>query len=290
MADLVQFLIAGLTVGVIYGLVALGFSIIYNASDVINFAQGEFVMIGGMSTVSLLALGVPLPLAILLAIVCAAIVGFLVEKIAIEPVVGSSVITLIIITIGLSILLRGVAQILWGKDFHSVPAFSGVDPVHILSTPVVPQTFWIIGVTLALVLALRLFFTRSKLGTAFRAVSDSPVAARIVGIEPKNIVTVSFALSAAVGATAGVLVAPVTLTSYDVGVMLGLKGFSAAILGGLGNPFGAFVGGGILGVIETLAAGYISSAYKDAVSFLVILLVIFFRPQGFFGGAARQRV
>lgn len=290
MVDLAQLLIAGITVGVVYGLIALGFSIICNASDVINLAQGEFVMIGGMATVSLLAVGFSLPLAVLLAVICAMAVGVIFEKVAIEPALGSGTTNLIIITIGLSILLRGAALLLWGKDFHSVPAFSGVEPVRFLSASVVPQTFWILGVALVLVVALWLFFGRSKLGTAFRAVSDNAVAAKIVGIEPRSIITLAFGLSAAVGAIAGILVAPVTLTSYEVGIMLGLKGFSAAILGGLQSPFGAFLGGIVFGLIETLAAGYITSAYKDAVSFLVILLVIFVRPQGFFGGAVRHRV
>lgn len=290
MADLVQLLIAGVTVGVVYGLIALGFSIICNASDVINLAQGEFVMIGGMATVSLLALGFSLPIAILLAIICAVVVGAAFEKIAIEPALGSGTTNLIIMTIGLSILLRGAALLIWGKDFHSIPAFSGDEPVRFFSASLVPQTFWILGVASLLVAALWIFFRRSKLGTAFRAVSDNPVAAKIVGIEPRFIITLAFGLSAAVGALAGILVAPVTLTSYEVGIILGLKGFSAAILGGLQSPFGAFLGGIVLGLIETLAAGYITSAYKDAISFLIILLVISFRPQGFFGGVARHRV
>lgn len=290
MKDLVQFVMAGVTVGAIYGLIALGFSTIYKASGVINFSQGEFVMIGGMATVNFIALGMPLILAMLLAVVCAAVVSVIVEKFALEPAIGSGVTALIIITIGVSIFLRGVVQILWGKNFHSLPPLSGKDPVYLLSAPIEPQVFWIIGVSLALVLLLWLFFNHSKLGRAFRAVSDNMTAARIVGIEPKMILTLSFVLSAVAGAIGGILIAPLTLTSYDVGAMLGIKGFSAAILGGLGSPIGAFVGGVILGLIETLAAGYVSSAYKDAVAIVVILLVIFFRPTGLFSVTARSRV
>ena len=290
MKDLVQFVMAGITVGAIYGLIALGFAIIYKASDVINFSQGEFVMIGGMATVNFIALGVPLLLAILLAVLCAAIVGVIVEKVALEPAIGSGVTALIIITIGVSIFLRGVVQIIWGKNFHTIPALSGKDPIYILSAPIEPQVFWIIGVSLTLVLLLWLFFNHSKLGRAFRAVSDNMTAARIVGIEPKWILTLSFVLSAVAGAIGGILIAPLTLTSYDVGVMLGLKGFSAAILGGLGSPIGAFVGGLLLGLTETFVAGYLSSAYKDAVAIVIILLVIFFRPNGLFGGLVRSRV
>lgn len=290
MKDLVQFVMAGISVGAIYGLIALGFAIVYKASDVINFSQGEFVMIGGMATVNFIALGLPLVFAIALAVLCAALVGIIVEKVALEPAMTSGVTALIIITIGVSIFLRGIVQILWGKDFHSIPSFSGKDPIYVLSAPVEPQVFWIIGVSLAMVFLLWLFFNHSKLGRAFRAVSDNMTAARIVGIEPKSILTLSFALAAIAGAVGGILITPLTLTSYDVGVMLGLKGFSAAILGGLGNPIGAFVGGSLLGLIETFAAGYLSSAYKDAVAIVIILVVIFFRPTGLFGSSTRARV
>lgn len=290
MADLLQFVMAGLAVGTVYGLVGLGFSVIYNATDVINFAQGEFVMLGGMAAVSLLGLGVPLPLAILIAILAVTIVGGLIEKVAIEPAAGSSVITLIIITIGLSILLRGVAQAIWGTDFHAIPAFSGTEPIIVYGVRIVPQALWVLGVSAILVLLLWLFFSRSRVGTAMRALSDNRVAAQVVGIDVKTIVVLSFALSAAIGAAAGILTAPLTLTAYDVGTMLGLKGFSAAILGGMGNPFGAMLGGLMLGLIETFAAGYISSAYKDAAAFLVILAVLLVRPTGLFGAAAAQRV
>ena len=290
MTDFVQFAIAGITIGSIYGLIALGFSIIYKASDVVNFSQGEFLMIGGMATVNLLALGVPMILAIVLAVLCAVIVSIIVEKVALEPAIGSGVTPLIIITIGVSIFLRGVAQILWGKNFHSLPPFTGKETIYVLSAPVEPQVFWIIGVSLTMVLLLWLFFNHSKLGRAFRAVSDNMTAAKIVGIDPKQILMLSFALSAIAGAIGGILVAPLTLTSPDVGVMLGLKGFSAAILGGLGNPIGAFVGGILVGLVETFTAGYLSSAYKDAVAIVIILLVIFFRPKGLFGGLTSARV
>jgi branched-chain amino acid transport system permease protein len=289
-AQFLQFLLAGLTVGAIYALVALGFSIIYNASHVINFAQGEFVMIGGMTTVSLTAIGWPLPFAIGAAVLVAAAVGLALEKFAVEPARGASVVTLIIITIGASILLRGVATLVWDKNIHPLKAFSGDAPIQIGGATLVPQSLWVMGVTLAIVLLLTWFFGRTLLGKALLATSHNRLAAQLVGINVRHVLLASFGLSAALGAVAGILVAPITFTSWDVGVMLGLKGFAAAILGGLGSGPGAVLGGLLLGIIESMGAGYISSAYKDAIAFVVILAVLFFLPSGLFGKRSTDRV
>ncbi len=287
---LVQYLLSGLTVGSIYALVALGFTIIFNASHVINFAQGEFVMIGGMSAVSLVALGVPLPLAILLAICAGVLVGVILEKIAVDSAQGASVITLIIITIGASILLRGLASLVWDKNLHALQAFSGDQPIAFLGASLTSQSLWVIGVGGLLVLATAWFFNRTITGKAMLATSYNPLAASLVGIDTRRVLTVAFGLSAGLGATAGILTAPITLTSYDVGVLLGLKGFAAAVLGGLGSGVGAVVGGLSIGLIEALSSGYISSAYKDVVAFVVLLLVLFFLPGGLFGRASAERV
>ncbi len=289
-AELVQYLLSGLTVGSIYALVALGFTIIFNASHVINFAQGEFVMIGGMSAVSLVALGLPLPLAIPLAIVAGVLVGVILEKVAVESARGASVITLIIITIGASILLRGLASLVWDKSLHALPAFSGDKPIAILGASITPQSLWVIGAGALLLLATGWFFNRTLLGKGMLATSYNPLAARLVGIDTRKVLTVAFGLSAGLGATAGILTAPITLTSYEVGVMLGLKGFAAAVLGGLGSGLGAVVGGLLIGLIEALSSGYISSAYKDVTAFVVLLLVLFFLPGGLFGRASAERV
>ena len=289
-AQFLQFLLAGLTIGAIYALVALGFSIIYNASHVINFAQGEFVMIGGMATVSFAGIGWPLPLAIGAAAIGAALVGLALEKFAVEPARGASVVSLIIITIGASILLRGLASIVWDKNIHAVPAFSGEAPIHLGTATLVPQSLWVLGVTLAIVLLLSWFFGRTILGKALLATSHNRLAAQLAGINVRQVLLVSFGLSAALGAVAGILVAPITFTSWDVGVMLGLKGFAAAILGGLGSGPGAVLGGVLLGVIEAMGAGYLSSAYKDAIAFVVILAVLFFLPSGLLGRRSTDRV
>jgi branched-chain amino acid transport system permease protein len=291
LAEFLQFLVSGITVGSIYALVGLGFAMIYNASNVINFAQGEFVTIGGMATVFLMSgTGLPLILAAPVAIVIAALVGLALEKFAVEPARNADVITLIIITIGASIFIRGGIEVLLGKDFHRLPAFSGDAPIMVGGAAIQPQSLWVIGALVLVVAALRWFFDRTRLGKAVLATSHNRLAAQLVGINVRTILLISFCLSAAVGALAGIMTAPITLTRYDVGVMLGLKGFSAAILGGLGSSFGAVAGGLALGVAEAMAAGYVSSAYKDVVAFIIILAVLFFRPTGFFGSKGTERV
>ncbi|MDT3677450.1 MAG: branched-chain amino acid ABC transporter permease [Burkholderiaceae bacterium] len=286
----VQFLASGLTAGSIYALVALGFSIIFNASRVINFAQGEFVMIGGMSAVSLVATGMPMPVAILGAVAIAAIVGLALERLAVGRAKNADIVTLIIITIGASIFLRGVAQLVWDKNIHALAPLSGDTPIAFLGATIVPQSLWVLGATVAVVIALSWFFRRTVLGKAMLATSYNPLAAQLVGIDIKKVLFASFGLAAGLGALAGVLIAPITFTSYEVGIMLGLKGFAAAILGGLGSFPGAIAGGLLLGLLESLGAGYVSSAYKDVLAFVLILVVLFFRPDGILGAVKSERV
>jgi branched-chain amino acid transport system permease protein len=290
MPEFVQFLISGLTVGAVYALVALGFTLVYNASDVVNFAQGEFVMLGGMVTVFLTAAGVPLPLAAVLAVCVSVVVGLLLYWLAIEPARDASPVTLIIITIGASILLRGAAQIIFDKQFHKLPSISGDTPVHLLGATIQPQSFWVLGGTAAIVILLYVFLERTVLGKAVLATAANRLAARLVGINTATVMALAFGGSAAIGAVAGILITPITLTSYDVGTMLALKGFAAAMLGGMGNPLGAVAGGLLLGLLEAFGVGYISSTYKDAFAFIVILLVLFAMPQGLFGRRTVERV
>ncbi|WP_295044787.1 branched-chain amino acid ABC transporter permease [uncultured Paracoccus sp.] len=290
MSELLQFLFSGVTVGAVYALVALGFTIIYNASDVVNFAQGEFVMLGGMLTVFGHAAGLPLPLAALIAVAATSALGVAMNKLAIEPARGAPVVSLIIITIGASIFIRGGAQLLFGKQIHSFPAFSGDAPIRIGGATILPQSLWVIGGAVVVFIGLWLFFTRTLTGRAVLATSNNRLAAQLVGINTTFVMTLSFALSAGIGALAGVLVTPITLTAYDVGLALALKGFAAAMLGGMGNPKGALAGGLALGLLESLTAGYLSSQYKDAAAFVVILLVLFFMPQGLFGAKSVDRV
>ncbi|MFO1293054.1 MAG: branched-chain amino acid ABC transporter permease [Rubrivivax sp.] len=288
-----QFVAGGLTAGAIYALVALGFSIVYNASHAINFAQGEFVMVGGMCAVSLVGIGLPLWAALPLAIAGAALVGLLVQRLALEPAQAggrADVVTLIIITIGVGLFLRGLAQVLWDKGIHPLPAFTGSAPIAIGGASVLPQSLWVLGGTALAVLALGWFFGRTLYGKAMRAAAINPMAAQLMGISTRGVMRTSFALAAALGALGGVLTAPITFTSYDVGVMLGLKGFAAAMLGGLGSFGGAVAGGLLLGLLESFGAGFVSSAYKDALAFVVILGVLFLLPGGLVGARRTERV
>ena len=290
MSEFLQFLFSGLTVGAIYAVVALGFTLIYNASDVINFAQGEFVMLGGMVTFFAAAAGIPLPAAAVLAIVVAVAVGMALYAFAIRPARGASAVTLIIITIGASILLRGVAAVVFDKNYHSYPAFAGNDPIVIGGATVLPQSILVLAGVGCIVVLLWLLMKRTLVGKAMIATAANPLAARLSGINTSALVGLSFAVSAAIGAVGGILVTPITLTNYDVGTLLALKGFAAAMLGGMGHPAGAVGGGLVVGLLESFGAGYISSAYKDAIAFIVILLVLFAMPQGLFGRAAVERV
>jgi branched-chain amino acid transport system permease protein len=261
MSELLQFLLSGVTVGAVHALVAFVFTIIYNASDVVNFAQGEFVMLGGMIAVMAYTAGAPLPLAALVAIVATAALGVAMNKLAIEPARGAPVVSLVIITIGVSIFIRGASQLVFGKQIHTFPAFSGDDPIRVLGATILPQSLWVIAGSVAVFVGHWLFFTRTLLGRAVLATSNNRLAAQLVGINTPFVVTLSFAI----------------------------RGFAAAMLGGMGNPKGALVGGFLLGVLEGLTAGYISSQYKDAAAFIVILGVLFFPPQGLFGRKSTDR-
>ncbi len=288
--QIVQFLATGITVGSTYALVGLGFALIYNASDVVNFAQGEFVMLGAMLAIALLTAGWPLPLAAIAATLLTVLAGLLLERFAIEPSAGAPVVSTIIITIGAAIFLRGVALLLWGKDFHALPPFSGDTPLHLGGATLLPQSLWVLGMTVLLVGLVHVFLNRTLLGKALLACSFNRAAAQLVGINVKVMLRLAYGLSAGLGALAGILIAPITFSSYEAGIMLGLKGFSAAIVGGIGNPMGAVAGGLLLGVLESLSAGLISSGYKDAIAFLFVLMVLFLRPTGLFGHHVAERV
>lgn len=290
LAQFLQFLFSGITVGATYALAALGFTLIYNASNVINFAQGEFIMLGGMLAVFFAQQGWPLPVVLLLAIALPAIVGIVMEKVAIEPVKGAETVSLIIITIGASLVIRGLVQVWLGKGTFSLAPFSGETPIEVLGATLLPQSLWVLGVTALVVVALWYFFSRTLTGKAMLATSFNRMAAELVGINTNWVLFMSFAMSAGLGALGGILVTPITLTSYDVGIMLGLKGFVAAVVGGLGNGLGAVLGGLLVGILEAMGAGYISSAYKDAIPFVLILFILFFLPRGLFGGVSTDRV
>lgn len=279
-----QFMLSGLTTGGTYALIALGFSLVYNATGVINFAQGEFVMLGGMITAAaMIGWGLPLWLAAVIGLAVTTCVGILLDRAAIRPARDSSVVVLIIITVGASIFIRGVARIVWGPNERPVPAFSGEAPIHLLGATITPQSLWVLGATVVTALIMYLVFEYTMVGKAMRACAINAHSAQLCGIELSRMVSWSFALAAAVGAVAGIVLAPITMTQYTIGTMLGLKGFCAAMLGGLGNSLGAIAGGLVLGVLEALGAGLISSQYKDAIAFVVLIIVLLLRPEGILG-------
>jgi branched-chain amino acid transport system permease protein len=288
--QLFQYVLSGLSNGAIYALIGFGFAIIYNSTGIINFAQGEFVMLGGMLTVFFLAVfKLPLAAAIILAIIISTIVGVSFERLAIRPLKNASPLSLIIITIGASIFMRGAAMLIWGKDTYALPAFSGSDPLYIAGATILPQHLWILGVTVLIIIGSRIFFNYSIAGKAMRACSYNPLAAGLVGINVKNMVMLSFAISSAIGSMAGIIIAPLTMTSYDVGIMLGLKGFCAVIIGGMSSGLGTLMGGLLLGLLESLGAGFISASYKDAIAFIILLLILFIRPEGLFSKKETER-
>lgn len=289
--QIAQYLVSGLSTGAIYALIGIGFAIIYNSTEIINFAQGELVMLGGMFTLFFLnTLHLPLPLAIILAVASATACGVVFESLAIRPLKAPTPLALVIITIGGSILIRGLTMLIGGKDTHSIPAFSGSEPLLIGTATILPQHLWIFALTVLAITLNRLFFQYTITGKAMRACAGNRRAAGLVGIDVKKMVLYSFAISSALGSLAGIIVAPLTMTSYDVGIMLGLKGFCAAIIGGLSGGLGTVLGGLLLGVLESLGAGLISSGYKDAIAFIILLLILFIRPQGLFGKAQTERV
>ena len=289
--QLLQYLLSGLSTGAIYALIGIGFAIIYNSTGIINFAQGEFFMLGGMLTYYFLSVAkFPLLAAMVLAILLTTAVGVLFERLAIRPLRNASPLILVIITIGGSILIRGIAMLVWGKDTHSLPMFTGNEPLMIGGATLLPQHLWIFGITLFIIIINRFFFYHTISGKAMRACSHNRRAASLVGIDVKRMVLISFAISSAMGSVAGIIIAPLTMTSYDVGIMLGLKGFCAAIIGGMSSGIGTVFGGLLLGVLESFGAGLISSGYKDAIAFIILLLILFVRPQGLFKKADTERV
>jgi branched-chain amino acid transport system permease protein len=287
-----QYLVAGLTYGSIYAVVAIGFNIVYSATGIINFAQGEFVMLGGMLAVSL-APFVPMPLAVAGAVAITAAVGALLEVALLRWLGKPTVLRMVVITIGASILLREAALALWGEGVRSLPYFTGdeVSSVGILGARVSPQVFWVLGTVAVIVGVLEWFYRRTLLGWEMRACAANKDAAALCGVPVRRLVTLSFAMAAAIGALAGAVVSPITYTSYAVGGPLAIKGFTVAILGGLGNSGGAVAAGLALGVVESFAVSVLPAAYKDVVTLTLLLAVLVVRPSGLFasGEAARLK-
>jgi len=290
MDQLPNMLLSGVSTGSIYALVALGFNVIFKSTGAINFAQGEWVMMGGMVAAAAYAARLPLGLAVLGALLVVVIIGLLSERFLVRRLGKPTPLTVTLVLIAIAICSKSAVMLVLGKNPASLPGFSGSEPVLWLGMNIAPQTFWIVGITLAVMLLMHWFFEHTVLGQAMRAVAAQPEAAALCGIEPRLAMALSFGLAAGVGALAGAIITPLTLTSFDQGTVLGFKGFSAAMLGGLGSLPGALVGGLLLGTLEALAGGLISSHFKDAVAFVALLLTLFLRPSGLLGRGEVERV
>jgi branched-chain amino acid transport system permease protein len=286
-----QYLLSGITKGSIYAVVAIGFNLIYSATGVLNLAQGEFVMLGGIVAVTL-SYYVPLPVAVAGAVVAVAIFGCLLEWSLFRRLPKHSVLQLIIITIGVSIVIQEAALHIWDEQVRSLPYFSGseVSSIRFLGAAISPQVLWVLGTIALAVAALHVFLKYTLPGRAMRACSANPEAAMLAGINIRNMRTLAFGLSAGLGALGGCVISPITMTHYEMGGPLAIKGFAAAILCGLGNPMGAVVGGLLVGVLEAASVSFVPAAFTDVTAFAVLLLVLFLRPHGIFGAPSGHAV
>jgi len=286
-----QYLFAGITYGSIYAIVAIGFNIIYTTTGIINFAQGEFVMLGGMIAISLLEY-LPLGYAIAAAVLITMAIGALIEMLFIRWLESPSVLRMIIITIGISILLRESALHIWGESIRSLPYFYGneITTFNLGSVHISPQVVWVIVACAVMMAGLSVFFRSTPIGREMRACAANRTAALLCGINTRNMVTLSFMLSAGIGALAGCVMSPITYTQYDSGTSLAIKGFTVAILGGLGNSLAAVAAGILLGIIEAFSVSVVPLAFQDAIAIAILLLILFVKPHGIFGSSEAARL
>jgi branched-chain amino acid transport system permease protein len=278
--DVVPLLASGLATGAIYAMVGVGFVLIHSVTGVINFAQGEYVMVGALSATSLAAAGLPLAAVFAGAVGATVVVGAVAERLTIAPARDASVLTLIIITVGVSIVLRGAALLIWGVEPRSYDPFTSGRPVDVLGLSFSRQSLWVIGSALVVAGLLWAFLERTVPGKAMRACAMDRDAARLQGISPSRMSLYAFALAAAVAGAAGFVFVPVTHAHYEMGLFLAINGFTAAVVGGLISPLGAVAGGFLLGALEALAAGLVSSSYESIVAFVLLFAVLVVRPRG----------
>jgi branched-chain amino acid transport system permease protein len=294
MLDFVQQLVNGIAVGCVYGLIALGFVLIYKATEVVNFAQGELLMLGGFLAYTFITvMGLNYWIGFLLAVICMALLGSAIERIVVRPILGYPQFSIVMATIGLGFFARSVAGMIWGTDDLKIdtPFSRSVteNVVRVGDLVIADDKVSIIVATVILCTVLYFFFSRTRMGIAMQATSQNMLAAYYMGIPVKRVFSLIWAISAAVACFAGVLLAPVTLIHTNVG-FIGLKAFPAAVLGGFGSIPGALVGGIIIGVIEQLAGFYLPQGFKDVAAYVVLLLVLWFKPDGLFGMKMRKKV
>ncbi len=288
-----QFFLNGLPIGAIYALVALGYSLIYAASGVLNWSQGDMVMLGayvGFTVLFFLKLG--FISALFLAMVAVALLGVLVQYMILRPLREREAppINVVIATLGVAIMCRNLALRIWGPDPQILPSPVSSQPFSLAGVSVTPQDILVLSVGITLMLVLHFFLKNTREGKALRAVAQDRYAAKLMGIDPERSDAVAFAASAGIGAAAGILVAPIFFVTFNMGASVGLKGFVAAVIGGLGTIPGAIAGGFFLGVVESLAGGLISSGYRDAITFALLIVVLWLKPSGLFLRKNRQKV
>jgi branched-chain amino acid transport system permease protein len=279
MTDLLQLTFSGLAQGAVYGLIALGFVAIFSVREIVNLAQGEYAALAGLAAISGVAAGLPLLVVVLLVVPFVILVSVLIERVAIAPVKKMTPLVSIILTLGVSTALKAIMLLVWGPEARSLATFPGSN-FTIGGVSIRSQELWILGIAAVLGYAVVWFYEHTLHGKALRACAEQPVAARLVGISPRTATMVAFAIAGLVGAVAGLIGSPIYFASWEHGLTLGLKGFVAATLGGLVSFRVAFLGGLMLGVLENMVAGYLDSGYRDAVAFVVLVLVLVLRPQG----------
>ncbi len=289
MTDLLQLVFSGLAQGAVYGLVALGFVAIFSVREIVNLAQGEYAALAGLSAISAVAAGIPLLAAVLLVVPMVVVVAVVLERLCIAPVKRMTPLVSIILTLGISTALKAIMLLIWGPQGRGLPPFPGKD-LLVGGVSIRSQELWILGIAAIVGFAVVRAYEHTLLGKAMRACAEQPIAARLVGISPRTATMIAFGVAGFVGAVAGVIGSPVYFSSWDYGLALGLKGFVAATLGGLVSLRVAMAGGLVLGVLENLVAGYVDTGYRDAVAFLVLLLVLLVRPQGLVLRAPAVRV
>lgn len=291
MNQFIQIMLSGVAIGAIYSFAALGFTIVFNATKVTNFANGDFVMMGGLISAALVAkAGWGQAPAILVAIVATTLLGVALDLLGVQQARRKTILGYAMVTIGFSLLYRGLMQVSAGRDVLFLPTFGGLPDLRVSDVYFSSQSTWIV-LSLAVVSGLLSYlFLRTRIGKGMRAASQSPRAAALCGIEPRRMSMLAFALAGLAGAIAGALVAPIGAAFYEYGLTFGLKGFAAAVLGGFGSPIGAVVGGLLIGLLESFTAGYLSSAFKDAVALAALLVLLLAWPSGLFGRVEARRV
>ena len=280
-----QLLVTGITMGSVYALIALGFVTIYRASRIVNMAQGSFVMFGALFAFSMFQeLGLPYWLAAIIGTILVVIVAVMMWQIVLKPVLKISLVTMILCTVALSLLFENLSLVRYGGYTKTLPAFGGDHTIQVGGVYVNVQSLYIIGITIVVLVVLYFLNNRTTLGKRMTATATNPMAASLSGINVARMITISFIISAAIGAIGGVAISSyVGGISYASGGIYGMMGFIAAVLGGWGSSTGAVVGGLILGIVQALATGIVPAGYKNVVAFIILLIVLYFRPQGLLG-------